>query len=122
MKVVDVPVDPNARQDRLLKILPMSAAYNPRTGTYARGAAAYGPYGGGRQAVAFNPRTGTVAATRQGTNYYEAWGTSAVIRGNEWARTARVANDDARAAGFATSRGGTGFVGIRRQQQPLCRP
>ena len=24
MKVVDVPVDPNARQDRLLKILPMS--------------------------------------------------------------------------------------------------
>ena len=26
MKVVDVPVDPNARQDRLLKILPMSPA------------------------------------------------------------------------------------------------
>ena len=28
MKVVDVPVDPNARQDRLLKILPMRTFYN----------------------------------------------------------------------------------------------
>ena len=27
MKVVDVPVDPNARQDRLLKILPMKRRY-----------------------------------------------------------------------------------------------
>ena len=29
MKVVDVPVDPNARQDRLLKILPMNIGYRP---------------------------------------------------------------------------------------------
>ena len=88
------------------------AAYNPRTGTYARGAAAYGPYGAGRQAVAFNPRTGTMAATRQGTNYYEAWGTSAVVRGVDWVRTARYANDDVRAGAFTTSRGGTGFAAI----------
>ena len=86
------------------------AAYNPRTGTYARAAAAYGPYGAGRQAVAFNPRTGTVAATRQGTNYYEAWGTSAVARGDDWVRTARYANDHVRAGGFRTSQGGSGVV------------
>ena len=88
------------------------SAYNPQTGTYARGTAAYGPYGAGRQGVAFNPRTGTMAATRQATNYYEAWGTSVVARDNDWVRTGRYANDDVRAGGFTTSRGGSGFVGI----------
>jgi hypothetical protein len=88
------------------------SAYNPRTGTYARGGAAYGPYGAGRYAEAFNPRTGTSAAIRQGTNYYGAWSTAGVRQGNDWARTARVANaDGARAAGLATSTGRRGFVG-----------
>ena len=38
-----------------------AAAYNPWTGTYARGAVAYGPYGGAGYAAAYNPRTGTYA-------------------------------------------------------------
>lgn len=38
------------------------AAYNPRTGTYARGGAVYGPYGSRGFAQAWNPRTGTYAA------------------------------------------------------------
>jgi hypothetical protein len=32
-----------------------AAAYNPWTGTYARGAVAYGPYGGAGYAAAYNP-------------------------------------------------------------------
>ncbi len=87
------------------------STYNPRTGTYARGGAAYGPYGAGRAVQAYNPRTGTSAAMRQGTNYYGAWSTAGVRQGNDWARTARVANaDGARAAGVATSTGRRGFV------------
>ena len=38
-----------------------SAWYNPWTGTYGRGAAAYGPYGGAGVGARYNPRTGTYA-------------------------------------------------------------
>ncbi len=67
----------------------VGARYNPRTGTYARGAAAYGPYGARGVAQAYNPRTGTYAATRQGSNVYGSWGSTAVQRGDDWARTSR---------------------------------
>jgi hypothetical protein len=70
----------------------VGARYNPRTGTYARGAAAYGPYGGRAVAQAYNPRTGTYAATRQGSNVYGSWGSTAVQRGDDWAKTNRYTN------------------------------
>ena len=70
----------------------VSARYNPRTGTYSRGAAAYGPYGSRGVAQAYNPRTGTYAATRQGSNVYGSWGSTAVQRGDDWARTSRYTN------------------------------
>jgi hypothetical protein len=81
----------------------MGASYNPRTGTYARGAAAYGPYGSRAAGQAYNPRTGTYAQTRQGSNVYGNWGTSAVQRGDNWAQTAHVQN----------YRRGTSAAGIR---------
>ena len=71
----------------------MGARYNPRTGTYARGAAAYGPYGARGVAQAYNPRTGTYAATRQGSNVYGSWGSTAVQRGDDWAKTNRYTNN-----------------------------
>ncbi len=70
----------------------VGARDNPRTGTYARGAAAYGPYGARGVAQAYNPRTGTYAATRQGSNVYGSWGSTAVQRGDDWARTNRYTN------------------------------
>jgi hypothetical protein len=70
----------------------VGARYNPRTGTYARGAAAWGPYGARGVAQAYNPRTGTYAATRQGSNVYGSWGSTAVQRGDDWARTNRYTN------------------------------
>jgi hypothetical protein len=70
----------------------VGARYNPRTGTYARGAAAYGPYGSRAVAQAYNPRTGTYAATRQGSNVYGSWGSTAVQRGDDWAATNRYTN------------------------------
>ena len=70
----------------------MGASYNPRTGTYARGAAAYGPYGSRAAGQAYNPRTGTYAQTRQGSNVYGNWGASSVQRGDDWAQTAHREN------------------------------
>ncbi len=70
----------------------VGARYNPRTGTYARGAAAYGPYGARGVAQAYNPRTGAYGATRQGSNVYGSWGSTAVQRGDDWARTNRYTN------------------------------
>jgi hypothetical protein len=88
------------------------ARYNPRTGTYARGAGAYGPYGYRGYAEAYNPRTGTSARTRQGGNYYgQSWGSTAVRRGNDWARTSHISGDEGGAMRYKTSNGNSGFVG-----------
>ncbi len=76
-----------------------SARYNPRTGTYSRGAAAWGPYGAAGAGSAYNPRTGAVGTTRQGSNVYGSWGSTAVQRGDDWAQTNRVTN---RATGTTT--------------------
>jgi hypothetical protein len=70
-----------------------AARYNPRTGTYARGATAWGPYGSRTVASAYNPRTGTAAHTRQGSNVYGSWGSTAVARGDQWATTSRITNN-----------------------------
>jgi hypothetical protein len=80
----------------------VGARYNPRTGTYSRGAAAYGPYGARGVAQAYNPRTGTYAATRQGSNVYGSWGSTAVQRGDNWARTNRYTNRQTGATTRAT--------------------
>jgi hypothetical protein len=99
----------------------IGARYNPRTGTYARGAAAYGPYGARGAAQAYNPRTGAYGQTRQGSNVYGSWGSTAVQRGDDWAKTNRYTNrqtgtttrtirTDEGAA--VTRRGNNGAVGV----------
>ncbi len=84
-----------------------AARYNPRTGTYARGAAAWGPGGARGAAAAWNPRTGTTAQTRQGSNVFGSWGSTAVQRGDQWAQASRVTD---RATG-TTTRVGQGSGG-----------
>ena len=51
-----------------------------------------GLYGARGVAQAYNPRTGTYAATRQGSNVYGSWGSTAVQRGDDWAKTNRYTN------------------------------
>ena len=70
-----------------------AARYNPYTGTYARGAAAWTPYGARGAGQAYNPYTGVYGQTRQGAGVYGSWGSSYVQRGDDWARTARATND-----------------------------
>jgi hypothetical protein len=58
-------------------------AYNPSTGTYARGASASGPNGSAAAAQAYNPRTGAYGATAQGSNAYGNYGSSTVSKNGQ---------------------------------------
>jgi hypothetical protein len=78
------------------------ALYNPATGTYARGAMAWGPYGAEGIAQAYNPRTGAYAQTRQEAGVYGSWGSTYVQRGDHWAQTARATNELTGATGRVT--------------------
>ena len=95
----------------------VGARYNPRTGTYARGAAAYGPGGARGYASAYNPRTGASAATRQGSNVYGSWGQTGVQRGDQWASTSRVTNNRTGTTTRATTGSGGGAAVTRNGPQ-----
>ncbi len=56
-------------------------AYNPYTGTAARGASVSTPYGTRSAGQAYNPYTGAAAATRQGSGAYGQAGTSVYNNG-----------------------------------------
>ena len=86
------------------------AAYNPETGAYVRGGAAYGEYNARAWSEAYNPRTGTYSRTVQGSNVYGHWSTTAVERGDEWARAGRVSGSAGTVAGVRTSSGGSAVV------------
>jgi hypothetical protein len=114
----------------------MGASYNPRTGAYSVGRAAYGPYGsvsgsarydpstgrygrsasvqtpyGGRTASAsYNPWTGSYSRTQQGHNAYGQWGSSVATRGDQWVKTGHVTTSRGTAAGYRTSSGQSGAV------------
>ena len=94
----------------------VTARYNPRTGTYSRGAAAWGPYGARGVAEAYNPRTGAYGQTRQGSNVYGSWGSTAVQRGDDWARTARVTNNRGQTTRVSQGSGGGEAVTRRGPQ------
>ncbi len=51
-------------------------AYNPSTGTYARGASVSNGYGTSAVGQAYNPNTGAYAATHQTSNAYGSYGSS----------------------------------------------
>jgi hypothetical protein len=82
------------------------AAYNPTTGTYARGVSAWGPYEAGYAGQAYNPRTDTYGATYQRSNPYASWGESVVSRGDEWVHTGYYSDARGTVAGAETSQGG----------------
>ena len=75
-----------------------SAWYNPATGTYLRGSARYGPFGGYARAAAYNPATGAYdwgrtvwgpygpAASDHAANAYLSWGRSVVDKPKPAAR------------------------------------
>jgi hypothetical protein len=82
------------------------AAYNPYTGTAARGATVSTPYGSRSAAQAYNPYTGTYAQTRQGSSPTAQWGSSYVSRGNQSATMGHYSTANGTVAGISGSQGG----------------
>jgi hypothetical protein len=87
-----------------------SAWYNPATGRYGRAATAQTWYGGRTAAAAYNPWTGGYGATRQGHNAYAQWGSSAAVRGDDWARTGHVTTSRGTVGGIQSSQGSAVFA------------
>lgn len=87
------------------------ASYNPYTGTYARGATTTTPYGRTSVGQAYNPYTGAYGATRQGSNAYSNWGSSVVSRGGQPAYTQHYANAQGAVGSMQTSAGGKAVAG-----------
>lgn len=82
-----------------------AAWYNPSTGRYGRAASAQSWYGGRTVASAYNPYTGAYGATSQGHNAYAQWGQSAAVKGDQWARTGHVTTANGTVAGIRSSEG-----------------
>src|ERR1019366_7045451 len=83
-------------------------SYNPSTGTYARGATASTAYGKQSVGEAYNPYTGASAATHQGSNAYGSWGQSVVSKNGNTAYTQHATNAYGSAGTVQTSAGGKG--------------
>ncbi len=89
----------------------VATAYNPRTGTYARGASVYGPGGSASRWGAYNPYTGARAAGRRVDTAYGSAGRGAYYnpRTGTAARGGFRSNAQGSVAGVKTNRG-TGGV------------
>ena len=91
----------------------VGAAYNPRTGTYARGGYAYGYGGASKWGTAYNPRTGVSAGGYRSADPYSSWGEGVVKRGDQWAKGGYYSDERGTVRGVRTSEG-TGAIGVRR--------
>ena len=85
----------------------VGTAYNPSTGTYARGAAVATPYGTQRAGQAYNPNTGAYAATHQTSNAYGSSGSSVYSKNGNTAYTQHATNANGTVASGQTSAGGS---------------
>jgi Protein of unknown function (DUF3300) len=85
-------------------------AYNPSTGTYARGAAVATPYGTQRAGQAYNPNTGAYAATHQASNAYGNYGSSVVSKNGNTAYTQHQTTAAGSVGTVQTSAGGRGVA------------
>ncbi len=85
-------------------------AYNPNTGTYARGAATATPYGAQGAAQAYNPKTGAYGATHQASNANGNYGSSVVSKNGQTAYTQHQTTAQGSVGSVQTSSGGRGVA------------
>jgi hypothetical protein len=83
-------------------------AYNPNTGTYARGASTTTAYGTQKVGQAYNPNTGAYAATHQASNAYGNYGSSVVSKNGNTAYTQHQTTAQGSVGTVQTSNGGRG--------------
>ena len=85
-------------------------AYNPSTGTYARGASTTTAYGTQKVGQAYNPNTGAYAATHQASNAYGSYGSSVVSKDGNTAYTQHQTTSAGSVGSVQTSNGGKGVA------------
>jgi hypothetical protein len=85
-------------------------AYNPSTGTYARGASASNAYGSQAVGQAYNPKTGAYGATHQASNAYGNYGSSVVSKNGQTAYTQHQTTAQGSVGTVQTSGGGKGIA------------
>jgi uncharacterized protein DUF3300 len=85
-------------------------AYNPSTGTYARGASTTTAYGTQKVGQAYNPNTGAYAATHQASNAYGSYGSSVVSKNGNTAYTQHQTTAQGTVGSVQTSAGGKGVA------------
>lgn len=86
-------------------------AYNPSTGTYARGGSVSTPYGSAAAGQAYNPNTGAYAATHQTSNAYGNSGSSVYSKNGNTAYTQHQTTANGSVGTMQTSQGGRGVAG-----------
>lgn len=96
------------------------SAYNPATGTWARGGYAYGPAGAHYGAQAYNPFTNTYAQHTGGANGYHSWGNTAVAQDGKWAQAGHVSGAVG-SAGWAETSSGKWAEGAHAGQSTVAR-
>jgi hypothetical protein len=87
------------------------SAYNPSTGTYARGGSVSTPYGHAAAGQAYNPNTGAYAATHQTSNAYGSYGNSVYSKNGNTAYTQHQTTANGSVGTVQTSDGGRGVAG-----------
>jgi hypothetical protein len=88
----------------------VGTAYNPSTGTYARGASASNAYGSQAVGQAYNPNTGAYGATRQSSNANGNYGSSVVSKNGQTAYTQHQTTAQGSVGTVQTSGGGKGIA------------
>jgi hypothetical protein len=83
-------------------------AYNPTTGTYARGASVSNGYGTQTVGQAYNPNTGAYGATHQASNAYGSYGSSVATKNGNTAYTQHQTTAAGSVGTVQTSAGGKG--------------
>ena len=85
-------------------------AYNPATGTYARGSSVSNGYGTQTVGQAYNPNTGAYGATHQASNAYGNYGSSVVSKNGNTAYTQHQTTAAGSVGTVQTSAGGKGVA------------
>jgi len=86
-------------------------AYNPSTGTYARGAETATPYGTQKVGQAYNPNTGAYAATHQASNAYGNYGSSVYSKNGQTTYTQHESTAQGSISTMQSTNGAKGVSG-----------
>jgi hypothetical protein len=92
-------------------------AYNPSTGTYARGAETATPYGTQKAGQAYNPNTGAYASTHQTSNAYGNYGSSTYSKNGQTTYTQHESTAQGSASSMQSTNGAKAVSGTNASGQ-----